>query len=140
MTNEELRALIYSRAASDQTFAALLAVRDDTAMAEALSQGRTKVVSTVGGYGTVVAVCGGATMNKLKTIAESGVNADFTWGYQALLDRCFDFGLAKVIAGWDALTQIPNGLTQDEADLLKAVPVVPDPVLWWQVNAALGEA
>ena len=42
MTSEELLALIDARAASDQDFAALVAARNDTAIAAALSVGRIK--------------------------------------------------------------------------------------------------
>lgn len=137
MTPAEIIATIEA----DPQMTAWRAERDDVSIAQKLSIGRLKAESTVGGYGTVVAVCGGATMNKLKAIAEAGIDADFTWGYQALMDRCFDFGLAKVIAGWDRLTMLPAAaLTQDEADALKAIPMVPDPVTVEQVSAALNGA
>ncbi len=141
MTNSELRSLIAQRAAADATFAALVAARDDAGVAAALSAGRTKVASTLGGIGTVLRALGptdGATTLDALDAASAG-NSSIKWAMVMVKAGTLDFGDPIVQAQLDALASA-GVITAAAAAGLKAVAVVPDPITWAQVNAALGGA
>lgn len=110
-----------------------LSNRDDGAIAAALSVGRTKVVSRLGGIGLVMEtlgpVAGGQLLDMLE--AMSPTNSAVKWALFLIKNGTLDFGAPATRGMIDLL------LPPDVAILLKAVAVVPDPVSAQQVAQAL---
>lgn len=129
MTPQEIRDAIVA----DPAIHAL--VPDTEALAVALSEGRMKVVSTIGSYALILATVpdGGALLNVMETVA--GQSPTWKWAWQSLKDGRFDFGLPQAISGWDDLANV--GATTDQITALKKIPLVPDPVGEFEVRCAI---
>lgn len=108
--------------------------RDDGLIAATLSQGRTKVVKTLGGVGTIMETLGpdvgAALLDQMSAMAAS--NSAVKWAFTLINAGGLDFGSPAVRGMIQAL--IPDA--QIQAALL-AVPVVPDVVTPQQVADAL---
>lgn len=116
----------------------LLASREHGAIAEAVSQGRTAVVSRLGGIGAVIetlgAVDGPAVLDTLESL--KATNAAIRWGW-VLLERAeLDFGSPVTRQLIDTLAA-GGVMTADQANTLKALAVVPAPVTTQDVIAAM---
>lgn len=114
-----------------------LAHRDDGAIAAALSVGRTKIVSRLIGFGTILDALGptegAAVLDALEAIGQQ-VSA-VKWGMRLLEASNLDIGLPSVRAQIDQLVGV--ALTAEQAATLKALAVVPDPVRSTDVARAL---
>jgi hypothetical protein len=141
MTPAELRTLIETRAAGDAPFAELVAARADEAIAAALSENRTRVVQTYGGYGHVMetlgATDGAALLNALEALAPT--QAPIKWAFKLLERGVLDFGSASTRAQLDALVTA-TVLSAPVAAALKATAEAPDPIHYSAVAAALSGA
>lgn len=138
MTNEELLALIDARSAADAAFAALVAERADVAIAEALSKGRTKLVPTEVGVGTILATLGDGGGAFLDTLVDIGtVNRNVHWTMVLINDGRLRIDLPATRSAMSALAAAVPALSQAIAALL-TLGYAPDPVSWTQVAAALG--
>lgn len=118
--------------------ASLLANRDDGAIAQLVSEGRTQVISIAGGVGTVLRELGPARGGEVLTALESlGASMPAArWALELLRSANADFGGSETREFIDQL--MAGGLlTADEGAKLKAVAVVPAPVTATQVAAAL---
>lgn len=114
-----------------------LAHRDDGAIAAALSVGRTKILSRMIGFGTILDALGpsqGAAVLDALEVIGSQVSA-VKWGMRLLEASNLDIGLPSVREQIDALIGV--ALTADQAATLKALAVVPDPVSSTDVARAL---
>lgn len=102
-----------------------LPLDDHGAIAEALSVGRTKLVVTEIGNGTILAELGIAAGNQL---LDAIYNApDFRYVKPLLEQGRLDIGSAVTQGALDMLA-LAGACTQADADKLKALAVVPDPV------------
>ena len=111
-----------------------LPLTDHGAIAEALSVGRTKLVATEIGNGTILAELGIAAGNQL---LDAIYNApDFRYVKPLLEQGRLDIGSAVTQAALDALA-LAGACTQADADKLKALALVPDPVSSQEVTKAL---
>ena len=114
--------------------AELIASRDHDAIAAAVNVGRTKVVQTLGGIGTVLETLGpdvgAALLDTLETIATA--NSAVKWAFVLINRGELDFGSSATRAMIDLLIPGAAGAA------LKAVAEVPDPVTAQQVSDALG--
>lgn len=111
-----------------------LANRDDGAIAAALSSGRTKLVYTEIGNGTVLAQLGLDAGNALLDAIYS--NANFRY-VKSLLDQGrLDVSSPLVRNALDDFATI-GVITQAQADQLKSLAEVPDPVMPQDVARAL---
>ena len=120
--------------------AELLASSEHGAIAEAVSQGRTAVVSRLGGIGAVIETLGvaegPAVLDALDSLRAS--NPAVRWGW-VLLERAeLDFGSAVTRQLIDSLAA-GGVMTAEQADKLKALAVVPAPVGVQEVVSAMGE-
>lgn len=111
-----------------------LAQRDDGAIAAALSVGRTKIVSRLIGAGTILDALGptdgAAVLDALEALGTQ-VSA-VKWGMRLLEASNLDIGLPSVRAQIDALVGV--ALTAEQAETLKALAVVDDPVSEFEVR------
>ena len=110
-----------------------LAHRNDGAIAAALSVGRTKLVPTEIGTGTVLETLGVAAANQLLDAIYN--TPDFRYVKPLLEQGRLRIDSAMVRATLDSL--VPAAITQINADKLKAVAVVPDVITPQQVAQAL---
>lgn len=114
-----------------------LAHRDDGAIAAALSTGRTKIVSRLIGFGTILDALGpaqgAAVLDALEAIGAQ-VSA-VKWGMRLLEASNLDIGLPSVRGQIDALVGV--ALTEEQAATLKALAVQADPVSSTDVARAL---
>lgn len=111
-----------------------LPLTDHGAIAEALSAGRTKFVVTEIGNGTILAELGIAAGNQL---LDAIYNApDFKYVKPLLEQGRLDIGSAVTQGALDMLA-VAGACTQANADKLKALAVVPDPVTSQEVTKAL---
>jgi hypothetical protein len=114
--------------------AELIASRNHDAIAAAVNVGRTKVVQTLGGIGTVLETlgpdAGAALLDTLETIAIT--NSAVKWAFVLINRGELDFGSAATRAMIDLLIPGTAGAA------LKAVAEVADPVTAQQVSDALG--
>jgi hypothetical protein len=112
---------------------ALLASRDQDAIAAAVNVGRVKVVSKLGGIGTVLEtlgpVDGASLLDQLEQMTTS--NSAVKWAFVLVNRAELDFGSAATRAMIDLLIPGPAG------EALKAVAVVPDPVTAQEINNAM---
>lgn len=134
MTPQEIRAAI-------DADPALVAIStgegtDYARIADTLTSTHNTVVSTIGSYALVLASVdnGGELLDKLQ--AASASDANLRWAMKALMEGRFDFGLARVRAGWDGLVTA-GVITDAEAAGLKAISEVPDLVTIPQVAEAM---
>lgn len=106
-----------------------LAARDCGELARIMSEGRTKVVSTPIGYGTILATLGrgvgGAFLNTLETLGNT-VDPDLKWTLRTIENQAFDLGLKSTRDGIDGLVAA-GILSVEGADALKALAMIPDP-------------
>lgn len=116
----------------------LLASREHGAIAEAVSQGRTAVVSRLGGIGAVIetlgVVDGPAVLDALDSLRAS--NPAVRWGWVLLERSELDFGSQVTRQLIDSLAAC-GAMTAEQADKLKALAVVPAPVGVQEVVAAM---
>jgi hypothetical protein len=138
MNNTELLALIDARAAEDAEFAALVAARNDTAVAAALSVGRQKLVPTEIGSGTILATLGdggGAFLDALVSIGER--NRNVYWTMDLIRQGRLRIDLPATRAGMQALAQAVPSLEPAVTALL-TLGYADDPISVAEVSAALG--
>lgn len=147
-TPTQLKAEINARAASDPTFAAMLAARNDYGMAVVLSFERTKLVETMLTERGVMAALG--IVDGETALAALEAFAAGTPSVPALV--AVHPGIKRML-GWLKTTgvDVGNALTQSLLDLLavngvltaaavstlKALAVVPDPVSADQISEAI---
>jgi len=102
----------------------LIASRDHDAIAAAVNAGRTKVVQTLGGIGTVLEtlgpVDGAALLDSLEAL--SATNSAVKWAFVLINRGELDFGSSATRQMIDTL--IPGSA----GDALKAVAEKPDPI------------
>lgn len=111
-----------------------LPLDDHGAIAEALSAGRTKLVVTEIGNGTILAELGIAAGNQL---LDAIYNApDFKYVKPLLEQGRLDIGSAVTQGALDMLA-LAGACTQADADKLKALAIKPDPVTSQEVTKAL---
>ena len=113
--------------------AALVASRDYQAIADALSVGRTKPQATSIGKGTIIGVLGMAVGNAFLDVIDNV--ADYRHIKDVIKNESFDVSLEASKFGIDAM--VPAVITQEQADALKALGEVPDPVTAAQVEVAM---
>ena len=154
LSKDELLALIDARAAQDAEFAALVAARNDTAIAAALSVGRiryqSRLITERGVISALGPVEGEALLAGLEAFAASSLAAEHPL-YAA------HAGIKRVV-GWlkppsegvdigDPLTHQlldtmvalgVQGVTAERVAAIKALAAVADPVSTDAVSAALG--
>lgn len=114
-----------------------LANRDDGAIAAALSVGRTKMIETRIGYDTVLATLGAtAGAQVLDTLEALAPTVRPVYWAMKLLDAGrLDVANPQTRASIDGL--VGAAMTQEQADAIKALAVVPDPVSSADVSHAL---
>lgn len=116
---------------------ALIASEDTHAMADAVSAGRTKIVSTMLGTGDVLAVLGaggGPFLDALVSVGESDRNV--YWAMELIRGARLDVGMAATRLQVTALAQA-NPSIADAAHALLALAERPDPISELQVRAAI---
>ena len=111
----------------------LLASRDYQAIADALSVGRTKSQPTAIGKGTIIGVLGMAVGNAFLDVIDNV--PDYRHIKDVIRAGVFDVSLEASKFGIDAM--VPAVITQEQADALKALGAVPDPVTAAQVEVAM---
>lgn len=143
MTPVELRALIDQRAKDDAEFAALVAARQagdvlkDRDIADALSVGRTKLVHTEIGSGTVLAALNGAGGAFLDTLVSIGqTNRDVYWTMDLIKQGRLRIDIDATRKGLQGLAAAVPSLAPAVAALL-ALGYAPDPIGYAEVSAAL---
>lgn len=138
MTKQELLQMVEDRIAIDPEFATLVESRNDTAIAEALSEGRTRIESYIGGIGTILNVLGpeqGAiVLDTLNAIKET--NRAVFWGWILLEAGELDFGLPSTRGMIDALV-LAGAISPENGETIKAVAEVPEEIDVSAVSAAL---
>lgn len=104
------------------------------AMAAALSVNRKKVVSTLGGIGTIMRAlgptAGGALLDQLEAL--SATNPAVKWAMVMIKAGTLDFGDASTRGMIDQLVTDPAANAA-----LKAVAEVPDPISEFEVRVAI---
>lgn len=113
------------------------AIRDDGAIAAALSVGRVKVASAPIGIGTVLAVMapsGGDFLNALESLG--AVDSNVKWALKMIEQGTFDVGHPVTRAQLEAFAQAQPQFATGINALLN-VAVVPDPVSSQEVTKAL---
>lgn len=121
----------------DEINATGLSLADHGAIAEALSAGRTKIVSKPIGIGTVLAVmapAGGEFLNALEALAASDSNVK--WTLKLIEQGNFDVGMPVVRTQLEAFASEHVELA-DAINALLAVAIAPDPVTSQEVTRAL---
>jgi len=105
-----------------------LAHRDDGAIAAALSVGRTKIVETRIGYDTVLATLGATAGSQVLDTLEALAPTvrPVYWAMKLLDAGRLDVANPQTRASIDGL--VGAAMTQAQADAIKALAVVPDPV------------
>jgi len=102
-------------------------------IAAAVSTGRVKPISKVGGIGAIMDTLGpdggAALLDALE--AMTATNPAVKWGMKLILAGNFDFGLESSRAMIAALVPSPA------KEALLAMSEVPDPVTWEQVQTAI---
>ncbi len=121
----------------DEILASGLPLTDHGAVAVALSAGRTKVIPSPIGIGTVLAVMapiGGDFLNALEGIGATDSNVK--WALKMIEQGTFDVGHQVTRAQLEAFAVAVPAMADGVAALL-AVAVVPDPVSSQDVSKAL---
>ena len=111
----------------------LIAGGDYQAIANALNVGRTKSQPTAIGKGTIIGVLGMAAGNAFLDVIDTV--PDYRHVKDIIRDGAFDVSLPVSQYGIDAM--VPAVLTQEQADALKALGTVPDPVTVAEVEVAM---
>ena len=112
---------------------ALVASKDYQALADALSAGRTKPQATAIGKGTIIGVLDMTVGNAFLDVIDNV--PDYRHIKDVIRAGVFDVSLEASKFGIDAM--VPAVLTQAEADALKALGTMPDPVTAAQVEVAM---
>jgi hypothetical protein len=144
LTKQEIDA----KAASDPSFAAMLAIRDDNGMAAALSIGRTKLVENMlterGVMSTLGIIDGEAALVSLETFAASTPTDPALLAVHPGIKRMLAWLKTTGINVGDPLTrsmldlmESSGILTQTSTASLKMLAVAPDPVTSDQVSEAI---
>ena len=127
-----------------------LPLTDHGAIADALSAGRTKIISREVGDGSIALAlgvpAGPVFLMQLELLANTAVTGETTpeqlaqiavarQAWRSINRVGFDVGNAGVRAGIDAM--VSTLLTAEQAEAIKALAVVPDPVSSQDVTKAL---
>ena len=134
----EILAAIDARAATDPVFAEHVAERRDAQIAAALSEGRTKLVPTEIGSGTILAALGeggGAFLDALVAIGES--NRNVYWTMDLIRQGRLRIDLPATRAGMQGLAAAVPALAP-AVQVLLTLGYEPDPISHAEVAAALG--
>lgn len=137
MTPAEILAAIDARAAVDAQFAEHVAARRDAQIAAALSEGRTKLVPTEIGSGTILAALGeggGAFLDALVAIGES--NRNVYWTMDLIRQGRLRIDLPATRAGMQGLAAAVPSLAPAVQALL-TLGYEPDPIALDDVSNAL---
>ena len=121
----------------DEILASGLSLDDHGAIAAALSVGRTKIVPTPIGIGTVLAVMapqGGDFLNALETMGATDANVK--WALKMIEQATFDIGHPVTRAQLEQFAIAAPALADGIAALLN-VAVVADPVSSQEVSKAM---
>lgn len=114
------------------------ATRDDGVIAAALSVGRTKLVSTTSGVGTILAAlgpaAGAALLDSLAALAPT--NSPLKYGLQMINAGTLNLG-DPTTQGMLTSLGAAGVMTVADAAILNALAVVSDPVTAQQVSKAL---
>lgn len=130
-------AMIDARTAMDAQFAALVKDRNDVGVAAALSEGRTKLVPTEIGSGTILAALGdggGAFLDTMVAIGES--NRNVYWTMDLIRQGRLRIDLPATRAGMQGLAAAIPSLAPAVQALL-TLGYEPDPIDVGAVSAAL---
>ena len=133
----EILAAIDARAATDPVFAEHVAERRDAQIAAALSEGRTKLVPTEIGSGTILAALGeggGAFLDALVAIGES--NRNVYWTMDLIRQGRLRIDLPATRAGMQGLAAAVPSLAPAVQALL-TLGYAPDPIALDDVSNAL---
>lgn len=120
----------------DEITATGLDLSDHGAIAAALSVGRTKLVTTAIGEGAILATLGLEAGNAFLDVIDA--HPDFRHVKKIIARGEFDMSSPVSQAGVQGM--VPAVLTQEQADALKALAVVPDPVTPVDVQRVLDGA
>ena len=124
----------------DDIIATGLPLGEHGLIAETLSNGRTKIIPRFIGIGTIMdtlgPVNGAALLDAMDAL--KATNNVIKWAWVLLESGTLDMGSQATRAELDGLVTA-NTIPQAAADALKALAVVPDPVTWQQVAAAIEE-
>jgi len=118
---------------------ALLEVRDDVQIANIISAGRTRIVPTPIGIGTVLAVMapsGGDFLNSLDTLGATDANVK--WSLKMIEQATFDVGHPITREQLQAFAVAQPALA-DAIGALLAVAQQPDPIPFTKVSDALNK-
>jgi hypothetical protein len=110
-----------------------LPLDDHGAIAAALSVGRTKLVKTEIGEGTILATLGLEAGNAFLDVVDA--HPDFRHVKKIVARGEFDMSSPVSQAGVQGM--VPTVLTQEQADALQGLAVQPDPVASQDVTRAL---
>lgn len=116
---------------------ALLASRDDGAIAAAVSVGRTKVISRQIGIGTILATlgeAGGPFLDGLEAIGQT--NRNVYWTMVLIKAGTLDIGMDATRAQVSALASA-NPAVADACAALLSLALVPDPVTEYDVRCVM---
>ena len=113
--------------------AALIASRDYQTIADAVNVGRVRANPTAIGKGTIIGVLGMAAGNAFLDVIDTA--ADYRHVKDIIKASLFDVSLPVSQYGIDAM--VPAVLTQIEANALKALGQVPDPVSASRIATAM---
>lgn len=117
---------------------ALIASRDYAAIAAALNEDRVKIVPRLIGFGMVLDTlgddAGAAVLDAINSLRSSVPKLKYVW---ILLEKGdLDVGMSSVRDGLDQLA-LTGVMTARQADLLKSLAEVPDPVTAAAVEVAM---
>lgn len=110
--------------------------RDDAAIAASLSVGRTRLVTTMIGYGTVLDVLGLEAGNALLDVLHS--DPRFKYVVPMLEQGRLDISMSSVRSWLDQLSTV-GVLTSAHAQALKALAEAPDPIPVTDVSRAIND-
>lgn len=119
---------------------AVIDIRNDVAIAEILSVGRTKIQPRPVGIGTILAVMapgGGDFLNTLETLGATDSN--IKWALKLIEKGEFDAGIEATRSQLSAYAQAIPELA-DGINTLLALAEVPDPIHYNSVSDALNGA
>jgi len=116
---------------------ALLASRDDGAIAAAVSVGRTRIQSRAIGIGTILATLGAAGGPFLDGLVALGASdRNVFWAMELIKAGTLDIGMDATRAQVTALAAA-NPAVADACNALLALAIVPDPVSITEVSDIL---
>ena len=134
MTYQEIRDAI----AADPILQSMEASGNTQGIADALSGGRTKLASTLGGFGHVLSVLGATQGSALLDTLEAlkGSISALKWAWVLLERGELDFGDAQVQTMIQQLAT-DGAITQEDADALLESALVADKLTHTQVGKAI---